>query len=145
TPESLRESVNLVERAKRAALYTMFRAAPQFMATMREEQEFLEYSANQLITLFAMDSAVARALDALRDGDADAHSHELLAQLTVLRLLPETRAAIEGALTMAFDGGERRAELATVRGYLGDPETSVVPLQRALAGIIAERGGYPLK
>ena len=109
TPAALRESVNLVERAKRAAIYTIMKGAMKFMSTMEEEQEFLEYAANQLITLYAMDSAVARALRPCRQGGVDAHTHELLAQVAVLRLLPETQAAMEGALTMAFEGDERRA------------------------------------
>jgi alkylation response protein AidB-like acyl-CoA dehydrogenase len=145
TPAALRESVNLVERAKRAAIYSAMRGATKFMATMREEQEFLEATANQLITIFAMDSAVARALEAVRSGSADAHAHELLAQLTVLRLLPEMRAAMEAAITMSTAGDERRAELAKVRGYLGDAELDIVPVQRELAGIVAEHGGYPLR
>ena len=145
TPARLRESVNLVERAKRAAIYSVMKGAVKFMATMREEQEFLEYAANQLITIFAMDSAVARALDAARVGSADAHTHALLAQVAVLRLLPETRAAMEGVLTMAFEGSERAEEIARVRRYLGDAETNIVPLQRELAGIVSEHSGYPLK
>jgi alkylation response protein AidB-like acyl-CoA dehydrogenase len=144
TPEGLRESVNLVERAKRAALYSVMQGAQQFATTMEEEQEFLEYVANQLITLYAMDSAVARALMAARTGAEDARTHELLARLAVLRLLPQTRAAMEGALTRAFAGAERRGELARVRTFLGDPEADVVPLQRELAGIVAEKGGYPV-
>jgi alkylation response protein AidB-like acyl-CoA dehydrogenase len=145
TPAALREAVNLVERAKRAAIYASLKGAMKFMATMREEQEFLEYTANQIINLFAMDSAVARALDAVRSGAPDAHTHELLAQVTVLRFFLEVRSAIEGSLTMAFDGEARRAELAKVRAYLGDPEAEIVPLQRELAGVVAERGGYPIK
>ncbi|HEV2460620.1 MAG TPA: hypothetical protein VGS80_19875 [Ktedonobacterales bacterium] len=145
TPTALRESVDLVERAKRAAISTVMKGAMKFMATMREEQEFLEYAANQLITIYAMDSAVARALDAVKEGGVDARAHELLAQIAVLRLLPETRAAMEGALTMTFEGDERREEIAKVHRFLGDPEADVVPLQRELAGIVSARGGYPLK
>ncbi len=144
TPEALRESVNLVERAKRASLYATMKGATKFAATMEEEQEFLEYVANQLNTIYAMDSAVARALMATQAGDADARTHQLLAQLAVLRLLPQTRAAIEGALTMAFEGKERRKELRTVRAYLGDPQASIVPLQREVATIVAEQGAYPV-
>ena len=110
TRVALRESVNLVERAKRAALFSIMAAATKFAANIREEQEFLEAAANQIIALFAADSAVARALDAARDGNADVHTHELLAQIAVLRLLPETRAAIESVLTMGFDGDERRQQ-----------------------------------
>ena len=144
TPAALRESVNLVERAKRAAIYSVMKGAMKFMSTMEEEQEFLDYAANQLIALYAMDSAVGRALEAAQVGGVDAHTHTLLAQLTVLRLLPEARAAMEGALTMTFEGDERRDELAKVRRYLGDPSLDIVPLQRELAGIVAEKGAYPL-
>src|SRR5579859_3255522 len=143
TPAGLRESVNLVERAKRAAIYSVLKGAMKFMATMREEQEFLEYAANQLLNIFAMDSAVARALEAA--GTAEAQSYALLAQMAVLKLFAETREAMVGSLTMTFEGDERRDEIAKVRAYLGDPETNVVPVQRELAGIVAEHGGYPLR
>lgn len=144
TPDALRESVNLVERAKRAAIYSVMKGAMKFMSTMEEEQEFLEFAANQMIALYAMDSAVGRALEAVQAGGVDAHTHALLAQMAVLRLLPEARGAMEGALTMTFEGDERREELAKVRRYLGDPSVDIVPLQRELAGIVTEKGAYPL-
>jgi hypothetical protein len=142
TPVGLRESVNLVERAKRAAIYSVMKGAMKFMSNMREEQEFLDGAANQLINLFAMDSAVARALEAA--GSPDAHTHELLARMSVLTLIEPTRSAMEAVLTMTFDGEERRAELARVRRYLGDPEENIVPLQRELAELVASKGQYPL-
>jgi hypothetical protein len=145
TPAELRESVNLVERMKRAAIYSVMKGAMKFMATLRDEQEFLEYAANQLINIFAMDSAVARALSALRSEGVDTQRvHGLLAKIAVLRLWNETRVAMEGVLSMAFEGDERSQELARVRAYLGDPQASIVPLQRELAGIVAEHAGYPL-
>ncbi|MGO8950839.1 MAG: acyl-CoA dehydrogenase family protein [Ktedonobacterales bacterium] len=144
TPAALRESVNLVERIKRAAIYSVMKGAMKFMATIRSEQEFLEYAANQIINVFAMDSVVARALLAAREDGPEAHVHELLAQVAVLKHWNETRAAMEGTLSMAFEGEERNQELTRVRAYLGDPQANIVPLQRELAGIIAEHGGYPL-
>lgn len=144
TPEVLRETVNLLERAKRAAIYSVMKGAMKFMSTMEEEQEFLEYAANQMIAIYAMDSAVGRALEAVQAGGVDAHTHALLAQMTVLRLLPEVKAAIDGVLTMTFEGDERHDELAKVRRYLGDPAIDIVPLQREIAGIVAEKGAYPL-
>ncbi len=144
TPPALRESVNLVEKIKRAAIYSVMKGAMKFMATIRNEQEFLEYAANQLINVFAMDSALSRALMAAHDHDPETHVHELLAQVTILKQWNETRAAMEGALSMAFDGDERTQELARIRTYLGDPQANIVALQRELAGIVAEHSGYPL-
>jgi alkylation response protein AidB-like acyl-CoA dehydrogenase len=145
TPTALRDVVNLLERAKRAAIYSVMKGGMKYMSNMREEQEFLGSTANLLINLYAADSAVGRALEAVRSGGVDARTHELLAQLAVLRLLPELRADLDGALTMTFEGEERRQELAKVRGYLGDPEADIVPLQRELAGIVGEKGSYPLE
>ncbi len=144
TPAALREYVNIVERTKRAAIYASMKSSMKFMATMRDEQEFLEYTANQLIAIFAMDSAVARALDAARTGAANAHAHELLAQVATLRLATDAKLAMEGALTMAFEGDERREELAKVRRYLGDPDANIVPLQRELADLVAANDAYPI-
>ncbi|HUY76484.1 MAG TPA: acyl-CoA dehydrogenase family protein, partial [Ktedonobacterales bacterium] len=144
TPAGLRESVNIVERTKRAAIYTSMKSSMKFMATMRDEQEFLDFTANQLIAIFAMDSAVARALDAARNSATNAHAHELLAQVATLRLATDARLAMEGALTMAFDGAERREELAKVRRYLGDPDANIVPLQRELADLVAANNAYPI-
>jgi hypothetical protein len=142
---ALRDTVNLLERAKRASIYSVMKGAMKFMATMREEQEFLEYTANLLIDLFAADSAVGRALEASRSGGVDAHTHALLAQMALLRLVPEVRTNLDGAISMAFEGDDRRQELARVRTYLGDPSSDIVPIQRDLAGIVTEKGGYPVE
>jgi hypothetical protein len=144
TPAALRESVNLLERAKRASIYAVMKGAMKFMSTMKDEQEFLEGTANLLINLYAADSALARALDAARAGATDAHTHALLAQLALLRLLPELRTSLDGVVTMSADGEDRKQELARVRTYLGDPEASIVPLQREVAEVVATHGGYPL-
>jgi alkylation response protein AidB-like acyl-CoA dehydrogenase len=145
TPEALRDVVNVVERAKRASIYAVLKAAPKFAATMRDEEEFLEYTANLLIDVYAADSAVGRALAAARAGAADAPTHARLAQVAVLRLVPELRESLDGIVTMALEGAERERELAAVRAYLGDPQTAIVPLQRELADLIAEKGGYPIE
>jgi alkylation response protein AidB-like acyl-CoA dehydrogenase len=145
TPAELRDSVNLLERAKRVAIYTVMKGGMKFMSTMESEQEFLEYAANLLIDLFAADSAIARALEAARSGSAEAQTHSLLARMALLRLLPGLRQSLDGALTMTFAGEERKQELAKVRGYLSDPEADIVPLQRELAGIVASKGGYPIE
>jgi alkylation response protein AidB-like acyl-CoA dehydrogenase len=145
TPAELRDSVNLLERAKRAAIYSVMKGGMKFMSTMESEQEFLEYAANLLIDLFAADSAIARALEAARTGSAQANTHSLLARMALLRLLPGLRANLDGALTMTFAGDERKQELAKVRTYLGDPEADIVPLQRELAGVVAETNGYPVE
>lgn len=144
TPAELREAVNLLERAKRAALYTVTRGAMKFAAAMEEEEEFMEYAADLLIDLYALDSSIARALMAYKAEDAQAEVHAKLAQLTLWRFLPNLRANLERVLMATTSGDELREDLARVRSYLGDYELNAIPLQREIAALVVAKGGYPL-
>jgi alkylation response protein AidB-like acyl-CoA dehydrogenase len=144
TPAELSNAVNMVERAKRASLYAVMKAAMKFMAQMEDEQEFLECAANLLIDTFALDSAVGRALQAARRSDPLAHVHALLAQVAVWKLLPEIRDTLEQTLRAAFSGDDLRAELQRVRSYLGEYELNGIEAQRELANVVVSAGGFPL-
>jgi alkylation response protein AidB-like acyl-CoA dehydrogenase len=144
TPANLREAVNVLERAKRATIYTVTKGALKFMAAMEEEEEFMEYAADLLIDLYATDSAIARALMAHRAGDPQAQVHIQLAQLTLWRFFTNMRANLERVLMAIASGDELRAELAQVRAYLGDYELNAVALQREIAALVVAKNGYPL-
>ena len=60
-PAELREAVNALERAKDATIYTAMKGAMKYMQALVNEEEFIEYLANLLIDLYALDSALARA------------------------------------------------------------------------------------
>ncbi len=144
TPADLRDAVNAVERAKRASIYTVTKGAMKFMAAMEQEEEFMEYAADLLIDLYATDSAIARALMAHKAGDPQAAVHTKLAQLTLWRFFTNIRANLERVLQAIAEGDELRAELAQVRAYLGDYDLNAVALQREIATLVVEKGGYPL-
>jgi hypothetical protein len=116
----------------------------KFMAAMEQEEEFMEYAADLLIDLYATDSAIARALMAHKAGDPQAAVHTQLAQLTLWRFFTNIRANLERVLQAIATGDELRAELAQVRAYLGDYELNAVALQREIAALVVEKGGYPL-
>src|SRR5437764_2033164 len=80
-PAELRDAVNALERAKDATVYTAMKAAMKYMQALEQEEEFIEYLANLLIDLYAIDSALARATQAVRRGDANSNTHVKLAQL----------------------------------------------------------------
>ncbi len=144
TPAELRAEVNLLERAKQATIYTVFKGAMKYMAAMEEEEEFMEYAADLLIDLFALDSSIGRALMAHKHGDPQAAVHTKLAQLTLWRFLTNIRANLERVLMVTFEGEELREQTARIRAYLGDYEINAVPLQREIAGLVVEKNGYPL-
>jgi alkylation response protein AidB-like acyl-CoA dehydrogenase len=144
TPAELREAVNLLERAKRATLYTVTKGAMKFAAAMEEEEEFMEYAADLLIDLYALDSAIARALMAHAAGDEQAEVHAKLAQLTLWRFLPNLRINLERVIMATSSGADLRDDLAHVRAYLGDYDLNAIPLQREIAALVVAKGGYPL-
>jgi alkylation response protein AidB-like acyl-CoA dehydrogenase len=144
TPAELRSAVDMVERIKRASLYAVMKAAMKFMTQIEDEQEFLEYAANLLIDIFALDSAVGRALMAARRPDPRAHTHALLAQLAVWKLLPEIRATLEQTLRAAFTGADLHADVQRVRTYLGEYDRDGIATQRDLAGLVVAASGFPL-
>src|SRR5437667_840579 len=83
-PAELRDPVNALERAKDATIYTTLQVALKYMQnpqTLENEQEFMDYLANLMIELYSVDSALARAIKAVRSGNAESNIHVKLAQL----------------------------------------------------------------
>src|SRR5436305_12647716 len=77
----LRDAVNAIERAKDATIYIAMKVAMKYMQALESEEEFIEYLANLLIDLYATDSALARATQAVRRGDDNSTTQIRLAQL----------------------------------------------------------------
>src|SRR5579875_1487716 len=65
-PEALRPAVNALGRAKDAAIYEIAILGQKYMQALAKEEEALEYMANLLIDLYAVDSALARAIQSVR-------------------------------------------------------------------------------
>lgn len=146
-PAELHEAAEILERAKAAAVSVLVKASTQYLNSIESEQEFLSDAADIMIDLFAMDSAVERASSALRTGASNAHVHTLCARLAVWNYLPGVQRALEEILeNLAVDSStsERDAEQAKIRSYIGAYHLASTPALRELAGIVIERGGYPL-
>src|SRR5918912_2666562 len=143
-PADLRDAAEALERAKSGAIAVVMKAAMQHMMHMEEEQEFLAASADMMIDLFAMDSALTRAAAAQRAGHPRADLHALVARLAVWRFLPGVHHAITEVLENGIaDAAERDDELRRVRAYLGDYHLASTPALRELAGAVVAHAGYP--
>jgi alkylation response protein AidB-like acyl-CoA dehydrogenase len=143
-PADLRDAAEALERAKSGAIYTVMKAAMQHMMHMEEEQEFLAATADMMIDLFAMDSALTRAAAAQRAGHPRADLHALVARLAVWRFLPGVHYAITEVLENGIaDAAERDDELRRVRAYLGDYHLASTPALRELARAVVAHAGYP--
>jgi alkylation response protein AidB-like acyl-CoA dehydrogenase len=143
-PAELRGSVNALERAKDATIYAAMRIAMKYMQALEQEEEFIEYLANLLIDLYAVDSALARATQAVRRGDENSAIHVKLAQLATWLAFSRMRSNLDQIIMTNMDEDQVEKELALVRSYIGDYLLNGVTLQREVAAILVEKKGYPL-
>jgi hypothetical protein len=143
-PAELREAVNALERAKDATAYSATKVAMKYMQALENEEEFIEYLANLLIEIYGVDSALARATQAVRRGDENSAVHVQLAQLATWLAFSRIRLNLDQLIMTNNEPGKAEKELARVRAYVGDYALNGVALQRELAGLIVEKQGYPL-
>jgi alkylation response protein AidB-like acyl-CoA dehydrogenase len=111
-PAELRDAVNAVERAKDVTIYTAMKGAMKYMQALVNEEEFIEYLANLLIDLYAVDSALARATQAIQRGDANSAVHIKLAQLATWLAFTRLRANLDQVIMTSFDADRVEKELA---------------------------------
>ncbi|HLQ11475.1 MAG TPA: acyl-CoA dehydrogenase family protein, partial [Ktedonobacteraceae bacterium] len=143
-PAELREAVNALERAKDVTIYTAMKGAMKYMQALVNEEEFIEYLANLLIDLYALDSALARATQSVRRGDENSSMHVKLAKLATWLAFTRLRANLDQVIMTSIDEDKVEKELARVRAYIGDYLLNGVALQREIAAIVVEKHGYPL-
>lgn len=143
-PAELREAVNALERAKDATAYSATKVAMKYMQALENEEEFIEYLANLLIEIYGVDSALARATQAVRRGDENSAVHVQLAQLATWLAFSRIRLNLDQLIMTNNEPGKAEKELARVRAYVGDYALNGVALQRELAELIVEKQGYPL-
>jgi len=136
--------VNALERAKDVTIYAAMRIAMKYMQALEQEQEFIEYLANLLIDLYAIDSALARATQAVRRGDENSGMHVKLAQLATWLAFSRMRLNLDQMIMTNMNADQVEKELSRVRAYLGDYLLNGVTLQRELAEVVVEKHGYPL-
>ncbi|HLI68448.1 MAG TPA: acyl-CoA dehydrogenase family protein [Ktedonobacteraceae bacterium] len=143
-PADLRAAVNALERAKDVTVYAAMRVAMRYMQALENEEEFIEYLANLLIEIYAIDSALARATQAVRRGDENSAVHVQLAQLATWLAFSRIHLNLDQMIMTYNEPEEVEQELTRVRTYLGDYLVNGVALQRDLAELIVEKQGYPL-
>ncbi len=102
-PAELRDAVNALEQAKEVTIYAAMKIAMKYMQALEREQEFIEYLANLLLDLYAVDSALARAIQAVRRGDENSAVHVRLAQLATWLAFSRMRTNLEQIIMTNLD------------------------------------------
>jgi alkylation response protein AidB-like acyl-CoA dehydrogenase len=132
-----------VARAKQAALFVAGHAVQAYGEGLGGEQEVLARIADLVIEIFAMESAVVRALRA-EAGGLPSETKGDLARLAVAGGLARMEAAcreILGAMGER-DGGPPPGRLRVARRFFGDAAPDLIRLRRRIAGRLLDAGAY---
>ena len=146
-PSVLRDAVNALERAKDATIYVAMQIAVKYMSDPQEleqEQEFIEYLANFLIELYAVDSALARAIKVVHRGNENSAIHIKLAQLVTWLSFSRIRSNLDQLIMSYINEPRVEKVLTRIRMYIGDYQFNGVAAQREIATFVVEKQGYPL-
>ena len=131
--------------AKRATAYTASLGVQKYMQGITEKQELLGVLADCLIQIFAMDSAVTRALQLVRDKGEEASRVPIL--MTQLYVAKAHEAIFDGLremlMWMAHDDEWSRG-LQDINRYYELTPVNTFSLRRKIALHVIEAGGYRL-
>ena len=111
---------------------------------LTDEQEVLSFSADILIDIFAAESAVLRARQAITSGHPQAELQAAAARLFTNDAAARIEVAARNALAAAAEGDALRTLLAALRRVLKVSPLNGVALRRTLADTATAHGRYIL-
>jgi len=135
----------LVTGMKKAALAILGTAMQTYGEKMGDEQEVLSFAADAIIEAFLAESALLRALQALRAASNDAaraELHEAAAKIVVHTAASRVEAASKEALAAMAKGDMLRTLLAALKRWLKSTPADLVSARRALAKETIEKKKY---
>jgi alkylation response protein AidB-like acyl-CoA dehydrogenase len=137
----LADEQSAVANARTATLLLAGAAVQRHGTALENEQEILAGLADLAIDLFAMESAVERAMQATDGGSASVHAD--LARLVVAdrAAAVESRAKSLGA--SLAEGDEARTLVAGLRRLLRGEPIDRIAIGRRVAASVISHGGYP--
>lgn len=132
----------LVEGAKQAALLVAGSAVQKYMQALEDEQEITGAISNLIIEVYAMESALLRALKKL-DSDSAAQFHRDAARCYIHDAARSVEMEARRALPRIAEGDTLRSHLALLRRFLRCTPADTIEIKRRLANRALEMGRYP--
>ena len=142
--EPLDDELRATGAFKKVALLILGTAMQTYGEKLTDEQEVLSYAADIVSDIYAGESAVLRARQAIADRNPQASLHEAAARVFVNDAAQRVEAAAKSALAAMAEGDMLRTLLAALRRLMKVTPVNTVALRRALADAASSRGGYIL-
>ncbi|SHE28350.1 hypothetical protein SAMN02745218_00017 [Desulfofundulus australicus DSM 11792] len=132
----------MVAMAKKLFLLVGGQAVEKYMDKLANEQEIVAILADLAIQIYAMESAILRALKAWEADPAGAETKLNLARVYVYDSFPLLEKWAREAMCFLFEGDMRQTQLSIVKRMCKHQPADLIGLRREIAGRVLEAEKY---
>jgi alkylation response protein AidB-like acyl-CoA dehydrogenase len=140
--EPLAQELFMIDRAKKTFLMLAGQGIQKFQMALEHEQELLLAVADIAIEIYAMESAVLRALKAVQSGKAGLKVE--MARVYCQEAFERIGSIARNMLPTLEEGDTLRMNLSVLKRLLRYTPTNIVGLKRQVAERVLEKEGYVL-
>jgi len=134
----------MVEISKKIALLVAGAAVQKYMAKLADEQEILGLISDIIIEVFAMESALLRALKSMeKAGDEKAQLQKTIVRVYVNDGFDRVERFAKQALSAIAEGDTLRTQLSALKKLTRFTPVNTVALRREIANYTIKVGRYP--
>ena len=134
----------MVEMSKKIALLVVDAGVQKYMMKLADEQEILALISNIVIEVFAMESALLRALKSMgRFGDERSEVQKSMVKVYVNDAFERIRNYAKQTFAAIGKGDTLRTQLSTLEKLSSFPPVNTVGLRREIADAVIKTGKYP--
>jgi len=130
--------------AKRAVTYAASLAVQKYMQSISDKQELLGVLADALILVYAMDSAITRALQLGKVSEEKGRIPTLMTQLFVAQAHERIFDTLREMLMWMSQEEEWSGQIRDINNYYALSRVNTFSLRRKIAKHVIEAGGYAL-
>jgi alkylation response protein AidB-like acyl-CoA dehydrogenase len=141
----LAEERKLLTSAKKLGLFAAGAATQKYMQAIQDQQEIMGAIADMVIEIYAMESAVVRAVKiAEKQGESAAALPIAMTRVYVSQALEKIESAAKKIVAAVAEGDMLRTQLAILRRLAKHEPFDVIALRQQIAEKVIERGRYAL-
>src|SRR4030043_620122 len=134
----------MVEMSKKIALLVAGAAVQKYMMKLEEEQEILSSISDIMIEVFAMESALLRAIKSMEKlGDERAQIQKTMVKVYVNDAFDRVEGFAKRAFAAIAEGDTLRKQLSLLKQLTRFPPVISIPLSREIADYVIKIGKYP--
>jgi alkylation response protein AidB-like acyl-CoA dehydrogenase len=130
--------------SKRAVTYAASLAVQKYMTSISDKQELLGVLADALILVYAMDSAITRALQLTKVSEEKGRIPTLMTQLFVSQAHERIFDGLREMLMWMSQDEEWGGQIRDINNYYALSRVNTFSLRRKIAKHVIEAGGYAL-